>query len=179
MASACDKIVSQPGTITGSIGVIFNAGNLEGLFKKIGVKSEVIKSGKFKDIGSMSREMTPEERKILQGIIDDSYSQFVDAVAEGRKMTHEKVGLIADGRIFSGRQALKEGLVDLLGDLPDAVNLAGELSGLGKNPRVIRDTDPFDQFFSIIDSKLPLFGSRKIEEALDISPRLEFRWYGR
>ena len=179
VASACDKIVSQPGTITGSIGVIFNAGNLEGLFKKIGVKSEVIKSGKFKDIGSMSREMTPEERKILQGIIDDSYSQFVDAVAEGRKMTHEKVGLIADGRIFSGRQALKEGLVDLLGDLPDAVNLAGELSGLGKNPRVIRDTDPFDQFFSIIDSKLPLFGSRKIEEALDISPRLEFRWYGR
>ena len=179
VASACDKIVAQPGTITGSIGVIFNTSNLEGLFKKIGVKSEVIKSGKFKDIGSMSREMTSEERKLLQAIIDDSYSQFVDAVAEGRKMTVEKVKLLADGRIFSGRQAVTEGLVDSLGDLPDALNLAGELSGLGRNPRIIRDTDPFEQFLSIVDSKLSFFGSVKLGEALDISPKLEFRWYGR
>ena len=179
VASACDKIVAQPGTITGSIGVVFNAGNLEGLFKKIGVKHEVIKSGKFKDIGSMSREMTPEERNLLQAIIDDSYSQFVDAVAEGRKMPVEKVKLVADGRIFSGRQAVSEGLVDYLGDLPDALSLAGTMAGLGKNPRVIRDTDPFEQFFSIMDSKLSFFGSKKLEEALDISPKLEFRWYGR
>ncbi|MCX5784703.1 MAG: signal peptide peptidase SppA [Elusimicrobia bacterium] len=178
VASACDKIVAQPGTITGSIGVIFNASNLEGLFKKIGVKSEVIKSGKFKDIGSVSREMTPEERKLLQAIIDDSYSQFVNAVAEGRKMPVEKVKLVADGRIFSGRQAVDEGLVDSLGDLPDALNLAGELSGLGKNPRIIRDTDPFEQFFSMMDSKLSFFGSAKLGEALNISPKLEFRWYG-
>ncbi|HAF95422.1 MAG: hypothetical protein A2X34_00960 [Elusimicrobia bacterium GWC2_51_8] len=179
VASACDKIVAQPGTITGSIGVVFNSSNLEGLLKKIGVRSEVIKSGKFKDIGSMSREMTPEERKLLQAIIDDSYAQFVDAVAEGRKMPVEKVKLVADGRIFSGRQALSEGLVDFLGDLPDALNLAGELSGLGKNPRVIRDTDPFEQFFSLMDSKLSFLGSKKFEEALDVSPKLEFRWYGR
>jgi len=179
VASACDKIMAQPGTITGSIGVIFNTSNFEGLFKKIGYRSEVIKSGKFKDIGSPSREMTQEERRLLQAIIDDSYAQFVEAVASGRKMTPEKVKLVADGRIFSGRQALKEGLVDYLGDLPDAIKQAAALGGLGKNPRVIRDADPFEQIFSMIDSRLSFFGSKKLEEALDVSPRLEFRWYGR
>ncbi|MDA8243623.1 MAG: signal peptide peptidase SppA [Elusimicrobia bacterium] len=178
VASACDKIIAHPGTITGSIGVIFSVGNLEGLMKKVGYKSEVIKSGKFKDIGSMSREMTPEERRLLQGMIDDSYDQFVTAVSEGRKMPVEKVKELADGRIFTGRQAIGNGLVDKLGDLRDALDLAGDAAGLGKNPRVITDADPLEEFFSLIDTKLSLPGLGAAAEAVQ-APRLEYRWEGR
>ena len=177
VAAACDKIVSHPGTITGSIGVIFSVGNLEGMMKKVGYKSEVIKSGKFKDIGSMAREMTPEERKLLQGMIDDSYDQFVTAVSEGRKMPVEKVKELADGRIYTGRQAIGNGLVDTLGDLRDAVDMAGQAAGLGKNPRVISDGDPLEEFFSLIDTKLSLPGLGAAAAAVQ-SPRLEYRWDG-
>ncbi|MDA8130286.1 MAG: signal peptide peptidase SppA [Elusimicrobia bacterium] len=178
VASACDKIIAHPGTITGSIGVIFSVGNLEGLMKKIGYRSEVVKSGKFKDIGSVFREMTTEERKLLQGMIDDSYDQFVTAVSDGRKMPVEKVKELADGRIFTGRQALGIGLVDKLGDLRDAVDLAGDAAGLGKNPRVITEGDPLEEFLSLIDTKLSLPGLGAAAEAVQ-APRLEYRWDGR
>ena len=158
MASDCDKIVAEPGTITGSIGVIFSASSFAGLMTKVGMRNEVIKSGKFKDIGSPLRDMTPEERKLLQIIIDDSYDQFVMAVSEGRKMPVADVKTLADGRIYTGRQALNNKLVDKLGDLQDALDLAGEMSNIGKNPRVYRDADPIDQFFSMLDSKLSFFG---------------------
>lgn len=179
VAAACDQIVSHPGTITGSIGVIFSVGNFEGLMKKVGYRSEAIKSGKFKDIGSPSREMTVEERKLLQAMIDDSYEQFVKAVSDGRKMPADQVKLLADGRIYTGRQAKEAGLVDLLGDLQDAVDKAGELGGLGKNPRVLSDTDPFENLFSLIDSRLSSFGTKSLVEAVDTAPSLEYRWYGR
>jgi len=178
VAAACDTIIAAPGTITGSIGVILSATSFAGLMNKVGMRSEVIKSGKFKDIGSPTRDMTPEERKLLQGLIDDSYDQFVTAVSEGRKMPAEEVKLLADGRIYTGRQALKVKLVDKLGDLQDALDAAGELGKLGKNPRVLRETDPFDQLFSLIDSKLSFFGGSSLETALNASPRLEYRWYG-
>lgn len=178
VASACDLIIAQPGTITGSIGVIFSVTNFEGLMKKVGMKNEAIKSGKFKDIGSPSRDMTPEERKLLQGLIDDSYSQFVAAVSEGRKMPVEEVKVLADGRIYSGRQALGNKLIDRLGDLRDALDAAGELGHIGKNPRVLTDSDPFENLMSLMDSKLQLFGSKSVSEALEIGPRLEYRWYG-
>ncbi len=178
VASACDAIIAEPGTITGSIGVILSATSFAGLMNKVGMRSEVIKSGKFKDIGSPMRDMTPEERKLLQGLIDDSYDQFVTAVAEGRKLPVEEVKLLADGRIYTGRQAVGNKLVDKLGDLQDALDAAGELGHLGKNPRVLRNTDPLDQFFSIIDSKLSFFGGASLETALNAGPRLEYRWYG-
>ena len=178
VAAACDTIIAEPGTITGSIGVIFSASSFAGLMNKVGMRSEVIKSGKFKDIGSPMRDMTLEERKLLQGLIDDSYDQFVTAVAEGRKMRVEEVKPLADGRIYTGRQALNIKLVDKLGDLQDALDLAGELGKLGKNPRILRDSDPWEQLFSIIDSKLSFFGGASIETALNVSPRLEYRWYG-
>ena len=179
VASACDVIVAQPGTITGSIGVIFSVSNFEGLMKKVGMRSEVVKSGKFKDMGSMSREMTPEERKLLQAMIDDSYDQFVTAVAQGRKMDLEKVKLLADGRIYTGRQGKEAGLVDKLGDLQDALDEAGELAKIGKNPRVLSDSDPFENLLSLMDTKLSLFGAQSLAEAAGAAPSLEYRWYGR
>ncbi|MBI5743658.1 MAG: signal peptide peptidase SppA [Elusimicrobia bacterium] len=179
VASACDLIVAQPGTITGSIGVIFSVANFEGLMKKVGFKSEAIKSGKFKDIGSPTREMTPEERRLLQGMIDDSYAQFVAAVAEGRKMPEDKVKLLADGRIYTGRQGLENGLVDKLGDLQDALDAAGEMGGIGKKPRIVRETAPFEQFLSLMDSRLQPFGTKAMADALGATPSLEYRWDGR
>ena len=178
VASACDKIIAEPGTITGSIGVIFSASSFAGLMNKVGMRNEVIKSGKFKDIGSPMRDMTPEERKLLQTLIDDSYEQFVAAVSEGRKMPVEAVKTLADGRIYTGRQALDNKLVDKLGDLQDALDMAGEMGHIGKNPRVFRETDPIDQFFSIIDSKLSFFSGASVEKIINASPRLEYRWYG-
>jgi protease IV len=123
IACAADKIVAQPGTLTGSIGVIFNTMNLKGLADKFGVQPVVVKSGTFKDIGSPFRPMTPEDKAILQALIIDSYDQFVQAVASGRKMPIETVKKIADGRIYSGRQALKLGLVDQLGGYDTAMDL--------------------------------------------------------
>lgn len=178
IASACDMIIAQPGTITGSIGVIFSVSNFDGLMKKVGMHNEAIKSGKFKDIGSPMREMTADERKLLQALIDDSYDQFVTAVAEGRKMPMDKVKELADGRIYSGRQALAKGLVDKLGDMQDALDAAGELGKLGKNPRVLNEGDPLDNFMSLMESKLDMPGSKVMSEALETSPRLEYRWYG-
>lgn len=175
VAAPCDLIIAHPGTITGSIGVIFSVGNFEGLMKKVGYRSEAIKSGKFKDIGSPAREMTAEERRLLQAMIDDSYSQFVTAVAEGRKMPADKVRELADGRIYTGRQALESGLVDKLGDLQDAIDAAGELGKLGKNPRVILDSDPFENLISLMESRLTLPGSEAVAAALQ-GPRLEYRW---
>ena len=130
LAAGSDRIVSNPGTITGSIGVILEFGNLEGLFQKVGLKLEVIKSGLHKDIGSPARALMPEEKAMLQESIDDAYAQFFDAVRLGRRMDAEKLKGLADGRIFTGRQALKAGLVDELGDQEDAIQTAIKLAKL-------------------------------------------------
>jgi protease-4 len=137
VACASDLIVANPGTITGSIGVVMEFSNVEDLLKKIGLRSYVIKSGKHKDIGSPLREMTPGERSILQGVIDSVHAQFVRAVAEGRNMEESKVRRIADGRIFSGEQAKELGLVDRLGSLQDAIEIAAGMVGIEGKPAVI------------------------------------------
>ncbi len=137
IAVAADRIVANPGTITGSISAIMHHANVEELLKKVGVRSSVIKSGKFKDIGSPVREMTAEERALIQGIVDDIYDQFVKTVSENRKIPLSKVVRLADGRIFTGRQAKALGLVDELGGLQDAVLLAGRLSGMKGKPVVV------------------------------------------
>ena len=153
LAASCDKIVSQPGTLLGSIGVIFRHSNIEGLLGKVGVRSEAIKSGKLKDIGSMSRPMTKEERELLQGLIDNAYGQFVKAVAQGRGMPEETLRPLADGRIFTGEQALALGLVDQLGDFEDAVTLAGRLGGIRGRPRVVRDVEGLSDMLEMLDSR--------------------------
>lgn len=157
IASACDKIVAHPGTLTGSIGVIFNVSNMEGLFSKVGYKSDPIKSGKHKDIGSPARPMTPEERAILQALIDDAYGQFVQAVADGRHMSVEDVKPLADGRIYSGNQALANHLVDQLGDSQDAVKLAAQMGGIkDEKPKVRRDVEKLNDLFEMLESRARL-----------------------
>jgi len=129
IACAADKIVANPGTVTGSISAIMQFANFEELLKKIGFKSSVIKSGKYKDIGSPFRDMTPDEEKIIQELVDDIYNQFIDAIVQNRKLSREQVIRIADGRVFSGRKAKEYGLVDSLGDMSSAARLATNLAG--------------------------------------------------
>lgn len=136
-AMAANKIVANPGTITGSIGVIVEFINAEELLTKIGLKGRVIKSGKFKDTGSPFRGMTPEEEALLQDVINDVNSQFVTAVADGRGLKVEEVTRIADGRVFSGAQAKTLKLIDELGDLTDAIILSAKLAGIVGKPNVV------------------------------------------
>lgn len=128
VASAADSIVANPGTLTGSIGVLMEFVRVEELLKKIGVEMQVIKSGEFKDIGSPNRKMTKEEREILSRLLEDIQNQFVTAVSQGRNMPEEKVLELADGRVFSGREAKRLGLVDSLGNFQDAVNVAKRMA---------------------------------------------------
>jgi protease-4 len=157
IAAACDKIVAHPGTLTGSIGVIFEMSNLEGLFNKIGYKMDPIKSGAHKDIGSVGRAMTPEERAIMQALINDAYGQFVQAVADGRGMKVEDVKPLADGRVYSGTQALGNHLVDQLGDSHDALMLAAKMGGIvtkeDEEPRVRRDAEGINNLFEMLESR--------------------------
>lgn len=146
VAAAADRIYANPGTLTGSIGVVMQMATLEGLLKKVGVEYVVIKSGKHKDIGSFARAMSPEERKLLQILLDDVYNQFVDAVAEGRGLSRDEVMGFADGRIFSGRQAKALGMVDVLGGFEEAVEGAAELGGLPAHPRLIAPRRRFSIF---------------------------------
>ncbi len=137
IASASHKIVANPGTITGSMGVIMEFANIEELMSKIGLKGYVVKSGEFKDIGSPLRKITKEERKLLQGVTDDLHQQFIDAVAVGRGVDSSKIKHIADGSFFSGAKALEMGLIYELGNLNDAVDIAASLSGIEGKPVVI------------------------------------------
>lgn len=137
VACPAHKIIANPGTITGSIGVIIEFTNISGLLDMMRVKTETIKSGDYKDIGSPLRDMKSNERKLLQSFVDNVHNQFVNAVAESRGMDKEKVREIANGMIYSGEQALGLGLVDELGGFEDAIKLAGKLAGIEGEPSVI------------------------------------------
>ena len=136
IAALCDRIYANPGTITGSIGIYIPYANWEELFKKVGVHGEKIKSGPHKDMLSPERPMTTAERAILQEMVDDLYDQFVAVVAEGRKMEPTRVKQLADGRIYTGRQAQKLGLLDEMGTMEDAVNAAAKLAGITGKPAI-------------------------------------------
>jgi len=143
IACASDLIVANPGTITGSIGVIMEFTNLEELLKKIGVKGVVVKAGEYKDVGSPFREMAPSEKKIMQDVIDNVHQQFIKAVVEGRKLEQNTVIKVADGRIFTGEQALELKLVDRMGNLQDAIDMAAEMVGIEGKPYVIYPQEKF------------------------------------
>jgi len=130
IAAPADKIIANPGTITGSIGVIINFTNFKKILEKVGIKNETIKSGKLKDVGSPFRDMTPEEKAVMQGMIDNVYEQFVTVIAKERNLSIEEVKHLADGRIYSGEQAVELKLVDQLGNLHVAKDVIMELTGI-------------------------------------------------
>jgi protease-4 len=146
IAVAADQIYANPGTLTGSIGVIMQLANVDTLLKKVGVDYVVVKAGQFKDIGNFSRPMSPDERRVLQTLLDDVHGQFIQAVAEGRKLDTTVVRQFADGRIFSGTQAHALRMIDALGTLEDAVNRAASLAGLPVPPKVVHPRRRFSIF---------------------------------
>jgi protease-4 len=146
VAAGADGIMANPGTITGSIGVIMGFTNFQELFARIGLTAVVVKSGEFKDTGSSSRKMTDAEKKLLQEVVDTIHRQFVTAIVNGRHLDIEKVDSIADGRIFSGEKALEIGLVDRLGNFEDAIEWAGRMGGIkGKIKAVYHRSGPLSR----------------------------------
>lgn len=135
IATKADKIVALPGTLTGSIGVISEIPNLKGLYEKLGIKIDVFTAGKYKDMYAGIRDMTDEEQELMQKITDQLYDQFVNAVAEGRDLSDEKVRELATGQLYTGEQAKQLGLIDEIGGLDKAIDLAAELAGV-QNPKV-------------------------------------------
>lgn len=136
ISAPASKIFANPGTIVGSIAVIMKVTNLEDLYKKIGLKVDTLKTGKFKDLGSTSRPMTKAERELLKSLLEDIHTQFMSAVARGRRLPMDKVKKLADGRIFTGEQAKRAGLVDRLGGFQDAVQEAKRLANIKGEPRL-------------------------------------------
>jgi len=177
IACASRWIVANPDTLTGSIGVISELPNAEELLKKIGVQIVVIKSGANKDMGSYSRPMTDDEKKLWQAVIDQAYDGFVKTVSEGRNLPEDKVRQIADGRVYTGTQAKDLGLVDQLGYLDDAVSKAGELGGISGKPRVVEYV-PRPTLFELLTSMSSRASGISLEQILgfDAMPRLEYRF---
>ena len=169
---AAEKIVANPGTITGSIGVILRGNDASRLLERIGIRFETVKSGLYKDILSPDRALTEAERQLLQELIDASYGQFVAAVAEGRGLSEDAVRRFADGRVFTGAQALELGLVDALGDEESARRLAAELAGLDpERTRPVSFGKPAKRLLGVLPGA-GLIGA--LQEAL----RLELAWAG-
>ncbi len=143
VACGAEKIVANPGTLTGSIGVLINIVNMEELLKKIGIDMKTITSGELKDIGSISRELTPSQEKLLRGIIDNIHSQFLRVIEERRGLTGEELVFVADARIFTGEQALEKRLIDELGNLSDAIEIAARAAGIEGEPRIVEEKKRF------------------------------------
>ena len=158
IAAPADTIVANPSTLTGSIGVIMMWQNFEQLLNKLGIDSEVVKSGPYKDIGSPVRAPSDTEKEMLQGIVDDTYRQFLDDLIKYRtgKISPEKLAEVADGRVLTGRQAYDLGLVDEMGNFYDAVQLAGRLAGIEGEPELKEYTaaTPWERFFSRLAGSL-------------------------
>jgi protease-4 len=174
-ALGAENIIANPGTMTGSIGVIVKFPNLEGLFEKIGYRSEVIKSGPLKDVGASNRPMSEEERKLMQDLIDNVYGQFVRDIAAARGMEEDIIQKLADGRVYTGEQALEVGLIDSLGNFTDAIIIAADMGGLDvEDPRLI---------YPKVDRKFSLFNLLTNAESLvdnfvPLYPILSFEWTG-
>jgi len=145
-------IVADPGSLVGSIGVIVNLMNFQGLAEKIGVKKTTIKSGELKDAGDPLRELNEKDREYFQDIVDDSYDQFLEVVSKSRKIDKEKLKEYANGRVFTGRQAKEIGLIDSLGTLEDAVKIAANMSGIEGEPTIIKEKERYTLIERILDT---------------------------
>jgi len=175
IACAADYVLANPGTLTGSIAAVMAFSNIEELTNKIGIKPVIIKSGKYKDVGSPLRAMNPEERKLLQNVVDDVHQQFVQAVAKGRGLSVSEVNKIADGRIMTGQQALKLKLIDELGGLEKTLELLAKKIGVEGRPKVIEEKEKTPFFDWLLQSTL---SSRLVETLIPASlPRLQYVWF--
>lgn len=175
IAVAGDRIMANPGSLTGSVGVYMESPNLEGLLKKVGIKMEIVKSGKYKDIGSPYREISYEERKILEELIGSAYSQFLNTVIRDRNLDRKGAGFIREGQIYTGEQAKKLGLIDDLGNMQDAIRLAGELGGIKGEPHIIEVVPPVQRFFDLLIYNLARnFWPMTVE--ISSFPRLSYIW---
>lgn len=174
VASTADTIIANPGTLTGSIGAIMAFSNMEELMGKVGMKPEVVKSGPYKDTGSFTRTMSKEERALLQTVVDDVHQQFVSAVAEGRNLPAKEVGKLADGRIYTGRQALELKMVDGLGSLQDTIELLAKDLGIAGKPTIIQEEEPAHILDWLLSSKI----SRNLKSAVlpPAFPNLQYLW---
>ncbi len=154
VACACDKIICSEGSVLGSVGVILQVGNISELLKKIGVSVEVIKSSKYKDIGSFYRSMTPEEKQIFETLVNTAYEQFIQAIIEGRGLSRVQVMNFADGRVFIGPQAVDLLMADIVGDEEDAINEVKRIAGIKGEVEVIREkVKPLDFLYNIVSEK--------------------------
>ena len=172
IASAADQIFANPGTLTGSIGVIMAFSNAQGLLEKIGLKPEIIKAGKYKDIGSPTRSMNQIEKSLLQDVVTDVHQQFIEAIANGRGMSIAEITKIADGRIFTGRQAYSLKLVDQLGGLQATIGQLAAKAGIIGAPNVIREKPNT----GLLDWVLKTEISPSIVGYLS-SPSLQYTWH--
>ncbi len=172
LACAADTIVANPATLTGSIGVIFQFPVAEELLRKVGVKYEVVKRGEIKDMGSLDRSMTQRERESLQSVVDDTYEQFIGAIIQGRNLQREEVLKIADGSIFTGSQAKELGLVDELGNLHDAIKIAGEMVGIEEYPKTIKERKKRISWFDVLTQKLA--DLLELDQSGTMMPRLDY-----
>jgi protease-4 len=179
VACAAEKIIANPGTLTGSIGVIMHFTNVEDLFKKVGLRASVIKSGKYKDAGSPFRDMTKEERELLQALIDDVHEQFVEAVSGSRTLDKEKVKEIADGRIFTGRQAVGLKLVDELGDLEHAAEVAATLAQLEGKPELVYPREERRSVWRfMMEEMVSVLKREMVETVVETGPGLSYIYVG-
>ncbi len=178
ISMASDHIVANPATLTGSLGVILSYLNYEEAANKLGLRQVVIKSGEFKDIGSPTRDLTEEERQILQQLIDETYQQFVDVIVEGRDLPRARVLELADGRIYSGKRAEALDLVDSLGDLDDATAQAQRLANLQEATVVRYDFTPgfFDLFAARLQPRDPEELAVLKAAGLDPTPKLQYKY---
>jgi protease-4 len=178
IAVGSKKVYANPGTATGSIGVIMSMANLEKLYDWAKVKRYAIKTGKFKDAGAEYRDLLPEERAYFQGVVDSMLVQFKQAVATGRKLTTEQVDAVADGRVFSGTQAKELGLVDEIGTFQDAVKEAGKLAGIQGKPKLLYPRKKVNFFKVLSDMQQESEDESEAEESSSVVDRLVNRFSG-
>ena len=172
IASAAEKIFANPGTLTGSIGVIMAFSNAKGLMEKIGLQPEIVKAGEYKDIGSPARAMTQKERNLLQSVVTDVHQQFIEAVASGRDISVAEVTKIADGRILTGRQAYSLNLVDQMGGLQVSIDQLAHKVGIIGSPKIIKETPRV----GFLDWVLKSTVNQSLINRSSI-PSLQYTWY--
>ena len=174
IASATERIFANAGTLTGSIGVIVQLANVEELLQRVGISSTAITSGPFKDSGNPTRALRPEERQVFQALVDDVYQQFIEAVSQGRQLPLDEVAQIADGRIYTGRQAKELRLIDELGTFQDAITYAASNAGISGKPKLVQEEKERLWWLKFLFERLPdssIFRSIARGEAV-----LQYRW---